>query len=141
MSNLEFHAENELRAIAPKPGQDCTYHNMIVADVMELIKVFAAQEHSGSSAPLVTRLFSKLAMFEPLAPLTGADDEWVEVSKDLWQNKRCSHVFKDLERAYDINGIIFEDSDGTRVTNKDSHTTVTFPYTPESRVVRRFGGR
>lgn len=111
-------------------------------DVLALLELFASQGHSGFSAPYAIELFSKLAKFEPLTPLTGEECEWVDVAEQsgypLYQNKRCGHVFKDNERAYDVNGIVFwewyNDSEGmpqkTYFTSKGSHTTVTFPYTP-----------
>jgi hypothetical protein len=83
-------------------------------------------------------------MFEPIVPLTGEDWEWVNVAEQnggpLWQNKRCSHVFKDNDGAYDINGIVFYDwyvnEKGeirkSYFTGQGSRVPVTFPYVPKS---------
>jgi hypothetical protein len=104
-----------------------------------LLKVFSAQGHSGFSAPHCIKLFEKLAMFEPLAPLSGSDNEWVEVSDGMFQNVRCSHVFKGGYRfdgqAYDIQGKVFEDENGSHYTSYESAVSVVFPYTPHTEYV------
>jgi hypothetical protein len=123
-----------------QPGRP-VYDKMVVEDVLELLEVFAKQGHSGGSAPVIAGLFAKLARYEPLVPLTGKPDEWIEVAEGMWQNARCSHVFKDANGAYDIDGIIFEDSDGSRYTNRDSRVPVTFPYTPQRQYIRRSSQR
>ena len=103
--------------------------------VLELIDVFAKQEHSGSSAPFCVALFQKLASYEPLGPLTGEDDEWVEVGPEVFQNARCSHVFKEDGEVYDINGKVFREPDGMCYTNHESRVPVTFPYDPVTEYV------
>ena len=117
----------------------------ICKHVLELLDVFHGEGHSGTTAPYAIDLFKKLAMFEPVAPLTGEDWEWVNVAEQngvpLWQNKRCSHVFKDNNGAYDIDGIIFYDwytreETGERYqsyyTCKESKVPISFPYIPKS---------
>jgi len=110
--------------------------------VLKLLQVFEDEGHSGSSAPYAVDLFSKVALFKPILPLSGNDDEWNEIGEEdgqkLYQNRRCSHVFKRGDAAYDSQGIIFwewfTDSEGKRhkshFVNSDSRTPVTFPYTP-----------
>lgn len=102
--------------------------------VLRLLEVFSEEGHSGSSAPYAVGLFKQLALFEPICPLTGEDWEWNEISEGSFQNKRCSHVFKDKDRfngqAYDIEGIIFKDSKGCCWTKRESHVPIEFPYTP-----------
>lgn len=70
-----------------------------------------------------------------MTPLTGQDTEWTEISENVFQNKRCSRVFKDGTIAYDIEGLIFKDKGGNYYTNKNSKTRVTFPYIPSSKYV------
>lgn len=131
----EDHAEQEFKAL----GWDFTEdgpNKWIRENVLELLGVFSKQGHSGSSAPYCIGLFEKLARFEPLAPITGADDEWVEVSEGIWQNRRCSHVFKGSDgRAYDIDGRIFREPNGACFTNRDSRVYIEFPYTPKREYV------
>ena len=94
MSNLIKHAERELE-LAGLMSKDSDYNGMLGTAALELIKVFSEQGHSGCSAGMTIGLFSKLADFKPLCPLTLADDEWNEVGESIYQNKRNSAVFKD----------------------------------------------
>jgi len=132
--NLELHALRELRAIGYVPldlPQENGPNKWIQNNVIELIRVFSKQGHSGMSASYCISMFEKLARFEPLGPLTGADDEWNEVGEGMLQNNRCSHVFKGADgRAYDIDGRIFREPDGCCFTNYDSRVYIAFPYTP-----------
>ena len=83
---------------------------------------------------LVVSLFERLARFNPISALTGEDDEWNEVGqrygKAMYQNKRCSSIFKDGDRAYNIEGRVFREPSGACYTNHDSFVDVTFPYMP-----------
>jgi len=107
-------------------------------EVFALLEVFSNQNHSGFSAPITIETFRKLASFEPLGPLTGEDSEWVQVTDDLWQNKRDGRVFKKSDgQAYFIEGKIFEDPDGSRWCNSDSFVDVAFPCIPNSVIVKR----
>ena len=145
MTNYERHAKDEFRA-AGWTDDDGKFNDemqeLICNHVLKLLDVFHDEGHSGSSAPYAINLFKKLASFEPIVPLTGEDWEWVNVAEQnggpLWQNKRCSHVFKDNDGAYDINGIVFYDwyvnEEGDKhksyFTSRESRVPVTFPYTP-----------
>lgn len=109
----------------------------IAQNVLELIKVFAKQGHSGFSAPYCLNLFKTLGSYEALGPLTGEEEEWNDVGGGMFQNNRCSHVFRDaVGKAYDIDGKIFEDKKtGDRWTNGNSRVYIEFPYTPKSEIV------
>jgi hypothetical protein len=135
MSSLLEHAKRELKAIGyTLDGKNEPYNQAAVDSILELVDTFAKQGHSGFSGNYVLNAFGKLADFEPLTPLTGADDEWVEVGAGVFQNNRCSHVFKQADRfdgqAYDINGRIFREPSGSCYTGRDSSVPITFPYTP-----------
>jgi hypothetical protein len=148
MSNYEKHALMEFKA-AGWTDENGNFKDemqeMICRHVLALLDVFAGEGHSGSTAPYAINMFSRLAKFEPIAPLTGEDWEWHEVSERMgskyWQNKRASHVFKDEDGAYDINGKVFWewmpdlDENGptgtahkSYYTCRDSRVPVTFPY-------------
>jgi len=140
--SLQNHAKREFKACGYTPvdeAQEDGPNLWIQQNVLELLEVFANQGHSGSSAPYCIQMFSKLAMFEPLIPLQGTDDEWNEVSEGVWQNNRCSHVFKQTDRfdgqAYDINGKVFREPSGACYTGRESAVPVTFPYTPKTEYV------
>lgn len=135
--SVERFARDELeRAGWFKP--DGLYGDMMGRAVLNMMKLFSMEGHSGMSASLATGLFKKLARFEPLMPLTGENNEWTEVSEGRWQNKRCSRVFKDKDgRAYDIEGRVFREPSGACYTSGESRVYISFPYTPTTEYVDR----
>lgn len=155
MSNYKFHAVNEFRA-AGWLDENGKYidemQEMICKHVLNLLEVFDGEGHSGSSAPYTIDLFSKLAKFDPIVPLTGEDWEWNNVSdisgSETYQNKRCGAVFKSADRfdgqPYYIDGKVFwewykSEEDGkpfkSYFTSRDSQITIEFPYTPKTEYV------
>ena len=109
MSNYKKHAEREffLAGWTDENGKfEDDMQKMMCEQVLELLDVFAGSGHSGSSAPYAIQLFSSMAKFKLISPLTGNDDEWMECGYGVYQNKRLSSVFKnaDDDRAYDIDG-------------------------------------
>lgn len=151
MKNYERHAYDEFRAAGwcDENGEfNDEMQKQICHHVMALLDVFDGEGHSGSSAPYAINMFKKLASFEPLTPLTGEDWEWNCIQDDrtdgktVYQNKRCSRVFKQADRfdgqAYDIDAIVFydwhTDENGEKYksfyTSRDSCVPITFPYTP-----------
>lgn len=113
---------------------DSDYGGLLGAAVLKMVEQFAEEGHSGACASMAISIFSRLARFQPLTPLTGDDDEWTEIGEQndrpLYQNKRCSSVFKEGDRAYDINAIVFREPSGACFTSRESARDVTFPYTP-----------
>lgn len=146
-SNYIEHAFREFQAVGwtdEKGKFNDEMQEDICKHVLKLLKIFSREGHSGTSAPYAVDLFKTLALFKPIGPITGEDWEWVEVGEGVFQNKRCSHVFKDSSGAYDINGKIFcethiNEETGKEFkscyTNKDSRVSVTFPYTPKREYV------
>lgn len=136
--NIERHARHEL-TLTGWFDKDGMYGDMMGPAVLRLCREFADEGHSGMSAGLAINLFKEVSAFKPLAPLTGDDDEWNEVGDGVWQNRRCSHVFKenglDGPKAYDSEGHIFREPDGCCYQSKDSRVYVTFPYTPKTKYV------
>lgn len=144
MSLYDF-AERELDAIGMNDGDEM--NGAMRKHILYMVSEFSKEGHSGFSAGYAISLLSKLLKYEPLTPLTGEDWEWVEISKEmsgsndgtLYQNARCSHVFKDDNGAYDIDGKVFYDwytdeetgeKRKSHFTNINSRVPVTFPYTP-----------
>lgn len=143
MSNLIKHAKKELGLIYDKGDLKLPYNRAAYDAVMELIKVFSKQGHSGFSAPYTINTFKKLAMFETLSPLTGEDDEWNNVSdkggEEQYQNKRNSAVFKDKKGAYYIDAVVWVSKDGASFTNRDSKLYISsFPFTPKTFYVNMY---
>jgi hypothetical protein len=155
MSNYIKHAMAEFRAagFVDENGKYCDeMQEAICNHMLKLLEVFDEEGHSGSSAPYAINMFSTLAKFEPIVPLTGEDWEWTELDygTDIkYQNKRCSRVFKDSNgKAYDSEGKVFwewyTDSEGvkhkTHYTCSESRVYIEFPYTPKTEVVYRASG-
>lgn len=136
--NSEAYARRELE-LAGWFDDDSFYGDMMGHAVLRMIREFSDEGHSGMSAGIATGLFKTLADFNPLTPLTGEDDEWNEIGEGRFQNRRCSHVFKDLGpegfTAYDSEGRIFREPDGSCFQSRDSRVTITFPYTPKREYV------
>jgi hypothetical protein len=140
MDNYSKHAWQEFEA-AGWCNKDhvfkCEMQELMCKQVIELLEQFSKHGHSGSTAIYALNLFEKLAKFEPIVPIIGTDDEWVEIANGVLQNKRCGHVFKENGVAYDIEGKVFRDPDGCCYTTKDSRVVITFPYTPKTEIVQR----
>ena len=141
-SGLVRHARKELELVGMF-DEDSDYGGMIGNSVMELIKVFAEQGHSGHSAGRVNALFHKLAAYQTICPLTGEDSEWNDVggigNDNTFQNNRNSAVFKQGKdgQAYYIDAIIWRTQEGMTYTGKteeeisSSQFIKSFPFTPE----------
>ena len=126
---------------------------ILAISAVDLPRYFSGKSNSGSSASYAIDLFSTLAKFDPIVPLTGEDWEWSVVSDcdevKMYQNKRCSAVFKQADRhdgqPYYIDGKVFwewyKNGDGEvhkcYFTGGDSQVPIVFPYTPKSEYVFR----
>jgi len=137
--NYKKYAEREFEAAGwtDKDGHfNCDMQKLICKNVLDLLAVFSTHGHSGTTAPYATNLFEKLSSFSPLLPLTGKDSEWNEIGENKWQNKRCSHIFKNEDgKAYDSNGKVFREPDGCCYTSRNSHVFIEFPYMPKTEYV------
>lgn len=91
--NLKEHAIFELNRVGLFDN-DSDYNGEIGQSVMELIETFSNQGHSGASANIVINIFNELARYKPLGGITGVPDEWLDVSNNIFQNKRLGSVFK-----------------------------------------------
>lgn len=139
--NLVDFAKSELDIILKKCEDEEAkeMQQKINEDILEIVKVFAQQGHSGFSASYAINLIEKLLKYEPITPLTGEEDEWVEINQgdDMkYHNKRCSRIYKDKDgRAYDIEGKVFSDNNGKSWYIKGgggSRTYIEFPYVPQT---------
>ena len=129
MGTKEY-GRKELERIGYFKEGDDPYNESVANAILELLEVFDNQGHTGFTAPYTVRMFHRLAMFKPLTPLTGEDDEWNELRPGYFQNKRYSAVFKDETGAYNVEGKIFSDDGGeTWFTNRHSRANLDFPYT------------
>ncbi len=128
MSNLVDYAKEELKRIGMIDSGD-PYNESVAKAILDLIELFASQGHSGFTAHYTINAFKRLAMYKPLAPLTGEDSEWNEIESGLYQNKRYSAVFKEKDgRVYNCDGKVFTDDGEVWYSSKDSCVEITFPY-------------
>ncbi len=97
------------------------------AVMIDLLERFFAQWNSGGAVHAVAPVLQRLIAGKPLSPLTGADDEWLDVSdsvgRQCWQNCRMSSVFRE------------EDAEGKQwsydIDAPAGRKAITFPYSPE----------
>jgi hypothetical protein len=146
--SLVSYAEDELNRIGLTDEDE--YNAIMRKHILNMVKMFADEGHSGFSAPYAISILTKLFAFKPLTPLTGEDDEWTDIREygpmPHYQNKRLSSVFKEANgECYDIDGKVFwdwckrpldEDEPGypgekifkSYYTCRESRVPVTFPY-------------
>lgn len=101
--------------------------------MLEILDKFFDQWDSGGAVAVASDVLARLIKGQPLAPLTGDDAEWFDVSEmtgrpNCWQNKRCSSVFQEEDGegkvlAYDIDA-------------PSGRKAITFPYYPQTARVR-----
>ena len=114
-----------------------TMQNMMNNDVLELLKVFSEQGHSGFSAPIAIRLFSKLANHKLITEVEDNPDDW----DDNGQHKYITSIFKrDDGTCYYMYGRLFaEPNSDNFFYNKASNVDITFPiklYDLQSEYIR-----
>lgn len=123
MSELVKHAQKELE-LAGLFDEDSDYDGALGKSVIELIRLFASQGHSGVSAGETIKLFNDLANFGVLTPIGSTKDEWMELvahngGVSLYQNKRRLTTFsRDGGKTwYDIDNAELDNGDtfGNRV--------------------------
>lgn len=102
MTNTQSFAKQELNILA-KTVPDAVI-TPFSKEIFMLCEAFGRSGESGNSAHFVATEISqsikKLLLQEPICPIMGTDEEWVQV-KDIsenddmmYQNKRCSRLFK-----------------------------------------------
>ena len=110
-----------------EPGEK-EMQNKMNNDVLELLKVFSEQGHSGFSAPIASKLFYKLANHKLITEIEDNPDDW----DDNGQHKYISSIFKrDDGTCYYMYGRLFaEPNSDNFFYNKASNVDVTFPIKP-----------
>lgn len=147
-SGIVRYARSELKRLEDACENDDAreLQKMVSDGIIDLIKVFGEQGHSGFSAGYAINCFKRVANWMPLSPLTGEDDEWVNVSFSTRdgtttdQNKRYSGLFRenhDNSTAHDINDMVFSDNGGitwfsSGHFSKLYRKPIQFPYMPPS---------
>lgn len=149
---LYDYASSELKRAFPDESDPL--QQLANKDILELIKVFSEQGHSGMSAPYVLSYFDRLVRFKPLGPLTGEDDEWIPRGRSetngprTYQNRRLYSLFKSV---YDDGHVEYDDVEAYECMNVNEHIPyfgggsgkifreffpIKFPYTPPEKKYR-----
>jgi len=105
---------------------------MMCKDVLEVLKLISSQGHSGFSIGYFKNLLNKLIDFEPLSPLTGNDDEWIEspFPVKFQMNARDGRVVRYPDGHCEFrDGIVIRYPDGGRKTK--SVIIKSFPFIPK----------
>lgn len=118
------------------------------AEILALVEKFGKSGQSGGSAPYTASAISeavkKLCLQEPICPITGEESEWSnEISgKELYQNNRCSALFKSNEDVYYLDAIVWKTQKGSTwsgTAKMENGTTVysrqfvkSFPFKPKT---------
>ena len=134
MSLVEF-AEKELDIIL----KNCTddegrkMQKAINRDILDIIKLFSEQGHSGFSAQYSMTMLKRLMDYKPLTPIEDNEEDWTKLDYDddlAYQCSRCPSLFKDKQgRVYNVEGKVFSDDNGhTWYTCGDSRIYVELPY-------------
>ena len=105
--SLVEYAERELDRIGMVADSEDEMNRAMRNHIMNMVVAFSDEGHSGYSASYALAVLKRVLIYKPLSPLTGEDDEWIEVADNLWQNKRAYSVFKDSDGAYWSDGIVF----------------------------------
>lgn len=115
-SGLYQHALTELK-LSGLTEKDSDYEGMLAEAVLEIVKIFAKQGHSGFSAGMTIEVLEKLLRYENLTPITDDPEEWMDVAEmcadrgsGVWQCKR--------------NPSLFSTDGGKTYYNVDNHTEI-----------------
>ena len=105
--SLYIYAKNELDMIYDKKALKSEMNKIMYNNILELIKVFGKQGHSGYSAQYCLQIFGKLARFKCITEITNNSTDWMEVDINMFQSRRISTCFStDLKYYYDLDGEI-----------------------------------
>ena len=154
MNKTQSHAQKELEILI-KTTPDAIIRDFI-PEILAVCEAFGKSGQSGGSAPYTAHALSeaikKLCLQQTIAPLTGEDDEWVNVSDlggkndtPLFQNKRLSSVFKDEIGCWYLDAITWKTQSGNTWTGsaktiegqevQSRQYIKEFPFTPKDFII------
>lgn len=121
MTNTQRFAKRELDILV-KSATDPNNRPIIepfIPEILSLCESFGNSGQSGGSAPFVAtalaQAIKKLCLQEPICPISGFDEEWIDVAHlgddtdILWQNARCGGLFKGINgRAWYLDAIVWK---------------------------------
>ena len=161
MKNTKIFAEEELYILS-KSSTDLEDRPLVEPFIQEIIALcdkFGSSGQSGGSAPYTAKAISntieKLCLQKPISPITGIEEEWVDVSHTsdrreknniMYQNRRCSALFKNTNgKVWYLDAISWNEQRGcqwngiAKLPNGEeihSHQFVRrFPFEPKTFVI------
>lgn len=122
-----------------------------IPEILALVAKFANSGQSGGSGPYtasaISQAIEKLCLQKPISPITGAAEEWVDVTelndgRTLYQNKRCGALFKEEDKnPYYLDAIVWVTEKGIgwggtaylkNGSKIQSRQYVKLPFTPKT---------
>lgn len=154
MTNTQRHAQRELDILV-KSATDPANRPIIepfVPEILALCEKFGTSGQSGGSATFtataLAQAIKKLCLQEPICPIMGINEEWVNVAHlgegggPQFQNARCGGLFKsENRRAWYLDAIVWKGdkmgafTGGARLKKEvfTSHQYVkNWPFTPKT---------
>ena len=135
MAGLVEFAENELNLLLKscKDSESLKTQKAVNDDILDIIKLFSSQGHSGFSANYSMNILKRLLDYKPLSAIEDREEDWIELyySPDIaYQNKRCPSIFKDADgKVYNTEAKVFSDDNGHTWYNcKESREYINLPY-------------
>lgn len=98
MTDFVTWAERELH-YAGLFDKDADYGGMLAEQVLKLCKTFSNGGHSGFTAYATLEIFTQLATWRALTPLTDSSNEWMHIEESMagnattWQSLRQPSCF------------------------------------------------
>jgi hypothetical protein len=111
-SNLYQHAMHELKLAGVEKD---IYGQMLPDAILEIVKTFAKQGHSGMSAAYSLQILDKLLRYEHLTPITDNPEDWCNVSEMCGDN-----IMYQCKR----NPALFSTDGGKTYYHVDEHTKI-----------------
>ena len=126
MTNTQSHAKVEFDILSETNPDAIALE--FKDEILAICEKFGKSGQSGGSAPytasIISSVVKKLCMFQPIAPITGDDDEWsLPFDNDgTLQNKRCGALFKQPDgQCYYLDSIVWcADTPGESGNNWDN---------------------
>lgn len=105
---------------------------LINTKITELITLLVEQAKDGFNVSPSVKTLTNMLNRSYINPLTGEDDEWMEISDGVYQNLKCSRIFKDKNlfdgKPYYTEGKAFSNNGGKSFYNSDdSYVLIEFP--------------
>ena len=116
-SNTHNFAKEELDIVLATPDPILA---PFVPEILALCEKFGQSGQSGGSAhytaAAIAEAVHKLLLQHPISPITGHDQEWVDVGNDMLQNRRCFALFKSKSdgKCYYLDAIVWVDPEGNQ---------------------------